>query len=142
VKAPKAPKAPKVPEGPNPYGIHLNSGVVVTMTYLRKWAQCATRGMKFNRAANINHFMSPEFLQGCVGISTGQYSALCHNSDLWNDPAHPELTETAKTPRGAGPKKDKKSKGKTVVDPAAVAAGEAAILDTGVSAPETVAPAA
>jgi hypothetical protein len=79
----------------------MNNGEVITMTYLRKWAQCASRGLKFNRAANIAYFTSTEFLSAnCVGITTGQYSALCHNSTRWVDPdnPNPEPARAARTP--------------------------------------------
>ena len=141
VAAPKAPKAPKAPEGPNPYGIHMRNVEVVTMTYLRKWAQCATRGMKFNRAANITRLTSAEFLSQHIGITTGEYSALCHNDPAWIDPANPEAAEPARAARGTMPKvpkAPKEKKGKTVATAettAAAVAAEQAILGEAVPEP-------
>jgi len=89
-KTPKV-KVPKDAEGPNPYGIHMRDGVVITMTYLKKFAQCATRkmvggkGTEFSRADNINFFMSPEFLNDFQGKTTGEYAQACRRSPRWGD---------------------------------------------------------
>lgn len=90
-KAERAPRPPKEPEGPNPYGIHNKAGVVITMSYLKKYAQCATRGMKgsvgteFTRAQNIEYFMSPDFLNQFIDKTAGEYSQACRRSDRWGD---------------------------------------------------------
>jgi hypothetical protein len=155
VKIAKAAKLPKESEGPNPYGIHMLNGEVVTMTYLRKWAQCATRGMKFNRVANINHLMSEATLVGCTGWTTGQYSAFCHNYEGWKDPSGTEVPEPAKKARIPMTAEEKAAKAAElkaakaakkaaanvkvttqVVDAGAAAADEAAILGVDTAEPE------
>lgn len=90
-KEPRAPREPKQPEGPNPYGIHNRAGNVITMSYLKKHAQCATRGMKGEkgttntRVENIAYFMSPEFLEQFRDKTAGEYSQACRRSDRWGD---------------------------------------------------------
>lgn len=91
VKEPRAPREPKQPEGPNPYGIHNRVGTVITLSYLKKYAQCATRGMlglkgtEFSRADNISYFMSPEFLEQFRDKTAGEYSQACRRSNRWGD---------------------------------------------------------
>ena len=95
-KEPRAPREPKQPEGPNPYGIHNRVGTVITMSYLKKYAQCATRGMKTNRAENIAYFMSPEFLEQFRNKTAGEYSQACRRDSRWGDEAHTTPVRVAK----------------------------------------------
>lgn len=102
-KEPRAPRQLKEPEGPNPYGIHNKAGVVITMTYLKKYAQCATRGMKglkgteFSRNDNINYFMSPEFLEQFRDKTAGEFSQACRRSERWGEEAYVPAPRVRKT---------------------------------------------
>lgn len=101
-KEPRAPREPKQPEGPNPYNIHNRVGTVITMSYLKKYAQCATRGMKGEkgttntRAENIAYFMSPEFLEQFRDKTAGEYSQACRRSDRWGEEAYKQPARVAK----------------------------------------------
>jgi len=119
-------KVEKAPDGPNPYGIHNRRDEIITMTYLRKYAQCATRGMKggngteFTREQNIEHFMSEDFLTSMAGCSTGEYSTACRTSERWGNEAY--------VPK---PRKQREKKAKV----AAQAMDESDILDWSADSP-------
>jgi hypothetical protein len=131
VKKAKAPKpageakvkAPKLPEGPNPWGIHNDSGVIITASYLRKYMQCSTRGETYslNRAANTAYFMSEEYLRPLAGRSAGEVGRIIAADDRWFDETHPRPVKT--------PKVKKEKVAKTTADVAAATADETVIVD-------------
>jgi hypothetical protein len=120
---------------PNPWGIHNRVGEVISSNYLKRYAQCASRGMTFNREANINHFMDPIWLADHSNITTGEYCTLVKTDPCWIDPENPTavIVKPPKPPKTQKPPKTPKP----VADVAAAAAAEQAILaaETPVEAP-------
>jgi hypothetical protein len=138
----KAPRAKKA-DLPNPWGIYIGrTHGVITMAYLRKWAQCSSRGdqYQFNRAVNMNYFISEEFCAQFKDQPVGKYCDAVKTSPRWIDPEHPENFKiTPKAPKAEKPAKTEKpakaakapkaaKTAKVEADVSIAAADEAALL--------------
>jgi hypothetical protein len=79
--------------GLNRFGIVNSDGEVVSEDYLRRYIHCWCRvsdGFTHNRKANIEYFMSDEFLAAHPGATASQIGKFASLSDRWNAiPAKP-----------------------------------------------------